>query len=134
MFKFFQKVKKSRAGYTLTELIVVVAILGVLAAIGIPMVMNSVQNSKDNADKASIKAIETAVQMCLADGSLKIDGTSKKIVIGTSSLTSIADIVEEKLVGKAYPECNATSAKTWYLDLANAKVYTATAAGYETLS
>lgn len=119
MFKFFKKMKKNRKGYTLTELIVVVAILGVLAAIGVPMIMNAVGDSRDSADAASIDAIETAVQLCLADGSLVINA-SNQIAFGTavagSSATTLQGAIEEKLVGHDYPTASPDTNR-WFLNL-----------------
>jgi len=130
MFMFLKKMKKNRKGYTLTELIVVVAILGVLAAVGTPMIMNTLQDSKDKADSASASAVETAVQLCLADGSLKM--TSSVIEFGTkvsgSTATDIKSAIKEKLVGHEYPKCNTTGNKEWYLNKTTGKIYTADAA------
>lgn len=126
-FKNLGKKVKSRKGYTLTELIVVVAILGILAAVATPMVLNQVQKSRDAADAASAKSIETAVQLCLADGSLKVDETNN-IVFGTpasgSTATDIKSAVKEKIVGHEYPKVQNGSITTWYLDLKSGKVST----------
>ncbi len=69
MFKIFKKVKKNKKGYTLTELIVVVAILGILAAVATPMVLKQVGKAKDSADLANEKAIENAYLVGVADAS-----------------------------------------------------------------
>ncbi|PYG85646.1 prepilin-type N-terminal cleavage/methylation domain-containing protein [Ruminiclostridium sufflavum DSM 19573] len=120
MKKFFSKLKKNRKGYTLTELIVVVAILGILAVIAVPMVMNSVNDAKANADETSIKAIEAAVQLCLADGSLQFIGG---ILKDSSKLeTGISDAVRMKLAGMKYPSHSVDSTKNWKLDLHSIEV------------
>ena len=56
---------KSRKGYTLSELIVVVAILGILAAVATPMVLNQVQNARESADEANAKSISNAYKIAM---------------------------------------------------------------------
>lgn len=121
MFKFFDKVKKSKVGYTLTELIVVVAILGILAAVGIPMIMNARGDAEKKADAASISAIEQAVQLALAEDKLH---TTTAGVIDSADAT-ITSEVKARLIGKVFPDNNASGGKAWYLDKATGKVYDA---------
>jgi type IV pilus assembly protein PilA len=66
MLMFLKKAKKNRKGYTLTELIVVVAILGILAVVATPMVLNQVQNARTNTDSTNAKAIENAYKLAVA--------------------------------------------------------------------
>lgn len=68
MSMFLKKMKKNRKGYTLTELIVVVAILGILAAVATPMVLNQVQSARDNTDAANAKSISNAYKIAMTTG------------------------------------------------------------------
>ena len=91
MLMFIKKVKKNKKGYTLTELIVVVAILGILAAVATPMVLNQVSKARKSADAANEKAIENAYLVGMADASdtsVPSDFTGVKKKIG-SALASI---------------------------------------------
>lgn len=57
-------------GFTLIELVVVVAILGILAAVLTPRVLNAMDNAKENGARATGKTIQTAMEryMIAEDG------------------------------------------------------------------
>ncbi len=62
MFKLFMK-GKSRKGFTLVELMVVVAIIGILVVIAIPVYKNSLETAKKNACLANLRTINGAIQL-----------------------------------------------------------------------
>lgn len=63
---------KNRKGFTLVELVVVIAIIGVLAAILIPTMMNYVKKARLKAANANAKLIFTTAKsqaaICIGDG------------------------------------------------------------------
>jgi prepilin-type N-terminal cleavage/methylation domain-containing protein len=57
-------------GFTLTELIIVVAILGLLAAVATPSLVSYIDQGKAESDAANVKIIENIIQRKLATGAL----------------------------------------------------------------
>ena len=68
--------KKKRKGFTLAELLIVVAIIAVLVAIGIPIFTSQLEKSREAADAANIRAQYAQVmdEAITVDGNVNIDG------------------------------------------------------------
>jgi len=63
-----KQVNKKNKGFTLIEMVVVMAIIAVLIAIAVPQVLRLINKSKVTADLSSAKAIATQIQQDMADG------------------------------------------------------------------
>lgn len=70
MLKLFTR-KEGQKGFTLIELMIVVAIIGILAAIAIPQFTNYRKKSYNTAAKAELKSYYTACQAYLTDNPTK---------------------------------------------------------------
>ncbi len=88
---------KAKKGFTLVELIVVIAIIGVLAAILVPTMMNVVTKARVSSEDQTAKSVSDTVTEWLADleanrGTIK-NGTLAITGIGgsTVSVTALAD-------------------------------------------
>ena len=60
----------AQKGFTLIELMIVVAIIGILAAIAIPQYQNYIAKSQVSRAVAELGAIKTAYETCILDGNV----------------------------------------------------------------
>ena len=59
--------KKAKQGFTLIELMIVVAIIGILAAIAIPKFADLINKSKEGATKGALSSVRSALQVYYGD-------------------------------------------------------------------
>jgi general secretion pathway protein G len=83
-----RRLRRGAAGFTLVELLIVVAILGILAIIAIPKLIEAFNRSKQRATAADMRSISLGLEAYLIDHSF---------------YPSASDIVEVKTALSVYP-------------------------------
>ena len=95
------KALKSKKGFTLVELMVVVAILAILVAVAIPVYNSVTTNAEKNACLANARTIDSAILQYNAD-----IGNATKIVLGTTGQSLSTMLVPAYLA--VWPSCPST--------------------------
>ena len=85
MLNYFLKRINNRKGFTLVELIVVISILGVLAAIAVPKFADQTQAAKNVANEANKRTLTGVAAMYIAEIGIPATGESNVEWDGTGS-------------------------------------------------
>jgi type IV pilus assembly protein PilA len=84
--KILKKFHSSNSGFTLIEVLVVVAILGVLAAVVVPNVGKFVGEGKQESYNSELHNLQTGIMAMLADSN---NGTLDAAYNGTNDMASV---------------------------------------------
>ncbi|WLR50087.1 type II secretion system protein [Bacillus tianshenii] len=91
MVKKFKALLKNNRGLTLIELLAVIVILGIIAAIAVPSIGNIIDNSKRDAHIANAEQMVSAARLAKAANVMSADGDSDATndVVGTYTMKGL---------------------------------------------
>lgn len=112
--KGFAMGKKYNKGFTLIELIIVMVILGVMAAIAVPRYLDSISNAEESAENAIINSIKSGLKQ-YANNKLYSDG---RAIWPDNPF----DALSERPAGYTTDSNDADVDGEWTFDLSNSRI------------
>ena len=106
--------KKYNKGFTLIELIIVMVILGVMAAIAVPRYLDSISNAEESAENAIINSIKSGLKQ-YANNKLYYDG---RAIWPDNPF----DALSERPAGYTTDSNDADVDGEWTFDLSNSRI------------
>jgi len=110
VIKTIAKLLKRQRGFTLVEMVTVIAIMGVMAAVAVPMVTTQLGKARDKSYDQDKALIQTAVDSFFTDSNnVRYQGQRQYPILGANSGTTELNIVTGvSRIGEVVNSCDAT--------------------------
>ena len=86
-----KKIRTSKKGFTLAELLIVVAIIGVLVGISIPIFTSQLEKSRESTDIANLRAAKAAAVTVYLEGVPDDVSTETRVTWNKDATTNVYD-------------------------------------------
>jgi prepilin-type N-terminal cleavage/methylation domain-containing protein len=103
---------KMRSGFTMIELIFVIVVLGILAAVAMPKFVSVQDDARVSSEKATVGAIKSAVGMLHGKALIKSDDFYTKFTDGTGTQKTLKISVSDTLFPKSLSVTDTETAAT----------------------
>ncbi len=91
--------QQAQKGFTLIELMIVVAIIGILAAVAVPAYQNYTLKARYTEVVNSVAGIKTGVEVCVQEGNCWVGGAIANVAFGAFGLIPAAPIANNLVAG-----------------------------------
>ncbi|MYL60830.1 prepilin-type N-terminal cleavage/methylation domain-containing protein [Virgibacillus halodenitrificans] len=100
MLTHMKKMLKKQKGFTLVELLAVIAILAIIVAIAVPTIGNVISKSEEKAHAANVELVENAAKLAVIDE----ENTNSSVSYTLSDLVSkgFLESIPDEVGGKEY--------------------------------
>ncbi|UOY92625.1 type II secretion system GspH family protein [Ectobacillus sp. JY-23] len=119
-----KKVLKNERGLTLVELLAVIVILGIVAAIAVPTIGSVIQKSRENAVKADAIQVLNAAKTYVAENGAPADTTNEAGETVETEITKsqLEEYVDNAKLGESYSVSVSGDGKTFELNTGKIQV------------
>jgi len=93
------RLRRNQAGFTLIELVIIIVVLGILAAVAIPRYVDMVGEARESACKGALGGFRSAISIYYANTALQ---TGTAIWPPMDSLSTIGVVLEQEIPKNPY--------------------------------